>query len=118
GVETRKAVVSGRVDLAHGLPRVLEHGDPVQVRAILQQLNLEIALRSRRLDFTAPKPLSMLIEAGATSGWCSRWFDIWKWIQFGDHAAALGISDADLRLMMGEDPKSVQSLERARQRAA
>jgi hypothetical protein len=117
-VETRKAEVLGLVDLAHGLPHVLEHGDPVQVRAILQQLHLKITLRSRRLDFTAPKPLSMLIEAGVTSGWCSRWFDIWKWIQFGEPATELGISDAELRLMMGEDSKSVERLARARDRAS
>jgi site-specific DNA recombinase len=84
-VETRKATVSGLLDLAHGIPLVLEKGDPVQLRGILQQLQLKITLRGRRLDFTAPKPLSMLIEAGVISKWCSTWPEIWNWIMFGDN---------------------------------
>jgi site-specific DNA recombinase len=83
GVEQRKTEVVGLLDLAQGVPLVLEKGDPVQVRAILQQLHLKIILHSRRLDFTAPKPLSMLVEAGVTSGWCAKWFEIWKRIVFG-----------------------------------
>lgn len=82
--EARKAEVVGLLDLVHGVPLVLKKGDPVQMRGILQQLHLEITLRSRRLDVSTRKPLSQLLAAGATSSWCARWSDIWKWIQFGD----------------------------------
>jgi len=88
-VDVRKAEVSHLLDLAQGVPLVLQKGDPVQVRGILHHLHLEIALRSRRLDFTVPKPLSMLIEAGVTSKWCATWSEIWKWIQFGEPAAKM-----------------------------
>lgn len=71
-LEARKAEVSGLLDLAHGLPLVIEKGDPFQVRAILQQLHLEIALRSRRLDVSTTKPLSLLITAGVDSSWSPR----------------------------------------------
>lgn len=84
GVERRKVEVSGLLDLAHGMPFVLEKGDPVQMRGMLQQLHLEIVLRSKRLDVTAREPLSRLIVAGAHSSWCATWSEIWKWIQCGD----------------------------------
>ncbi len=58
-----------QVDLVHGGPLVIEHGDAFQLRSLLQQLQLEIRLRGRRLDFTAPKPLSILVEAGSNSAW-------------------------------------------------
>lgn len=116
-VEQRKAEVSGLLDLVHGVPLVLESGDPVQVRGILQQLHLEIRLRARRLDISTRKPLSQLVAAGANSSWCATWFEIWKWIVFGASATELGISDAELRTMMGEDPQSVQRRQRVRSRA-
>lgn len=84
GVEQRKAEVSGLLDLVHGMPLVLAKSDPVQMRSMLQQLHLEIILRSKRLDVTVQEPLSRLIVAGAHSSWCATWSDIWKWIQFGD----------------------------------
>ena len=83
-VETRKAEVSQLLDLVHGVPLVLQKGDAVQVRGILQQLHLEITLRSRRLDVSMRKPLSQLVAAGVTSSWCATWPEIWKWIQFGE----------------------------------
>jgi len=51
---------------------------------MLQQLHLEIVLRSKRLAVSAREPLSQLIVAGSHSSWCATWSDIWKWIQFGD----------------------------------
>lgn len=50
------------------------------------------------------------------SNWCTRWFEIWKWIQFGDQADALGISNNELFLMIGGDERAVQMVERMRKR--
>lgn len=116
-VEHRKAEVSGLLDLIHGLPLVLAKGTAVQVRGILQQLQLESVLRARRLDFTVSKPLSLLLNAGILSQWCTSWSEIWKWIQFGEPASQLGISPEQLHLMMGGDRRAVKLLERARKRA-
>jgi hypothetical protein len=35
------------------------------------------------------------------AGWYSHRFEIWKWVQFGDEAETLGISDGELRTMLG-----------------
>ena len=102
-VEARKAQVSGLLDLAHGVPLVLEHGEPVQMRAVLQQLHLEITLRSRRLDFTVLEPLSHLVRGGSDSNWCASWFHIWKWIRFGEVDTTSMPCEADLRRMMAEE---------------
>ena len=93
--EGRRAEVSGLLDLAHGLPLVLEKGDPVQMRGILQQLHLKITLRSRRLEFHVSEPLSRLVKAGSDSNWCATWPDIWKWIQFGEVDARDGMHAVD-----------------------
>jgi site-specific DNA recombinase len=82
--EARLAQVFGALDFVHGLPLVIQQGTPVQIRAMLQQLHLEITLRARRLDFAVAKPLRYLVEAGSDSAWCATWPEIWKWIQFGD----------------------------------
>ena len=56
----------------------------VQLRSVLVQLQLKLVLQGRRLDFTGPKPVSMLIEAGAHSNWQAKWDETWKWIQIGE----------------------------------
>lgn len=117
GVGARKAVVSDLLDLAEGVPLVLRQGDPVQMRGILQQLHLEITLRSRRLDVSTTKPLSQLVGAGASSSWCATWPEIWKWIQFGASAPQMNITKEELRAMMGDDDNATRRLLRARKRA-
>jgi hypothetical protein len=84
GQNARKAEVATMLDLVHGAPLALAHGDPVQLRSILQRLQLEITLQGRRLDVSVSEPLSHLVEAGSVSNWCATWSDIWKWIQFGE----------------------------------
>ncbi len=106
------------LNLTQGGPLVVQHGTPVQLRSLLQELQLKIILRGRRLDFTVLEPLSQLVRAGSDSNWCATWIDIWKWIQFGDQAEALGISPAQLHLMMGGDERAVKMVERARRRAS
>ena len=46
--------------------RVVDHGTPVQLRSLLQELQLKIDLRGRRLDFTVLEPLAQLVKAGVT----------------------------------------------------
>lgn len=82
--QERADAFAEQLNLVHGAPLVLEQGDPVQIRGMLQQLDLKLALRGRRLDFTVLQPLSQLVKAGGNSNWCSRWPEIWKWIMFGD----------------------------------
>jgi hypothetical protein len=74
---------------------VIEKHDPVQMRTLLQRLHLEIVLRSRRLDISTRKPLSLLVTAGATSSWRTMWPEIWKWIQFGEVEADDGPQTVD-----------------------
>lgn len=104
----RHAEVAGLLDLVHGAPLLLEHGAPVQLRSLLQQLQLNIVLRGGRLDISVSEPLSHLVQAGSNSSWCATWCDIWKWIVFGAQADQMGISDAELRRMMGEAVPLVQ----------
>jgi hypothetical protein len=118
GREERLREVRRQIDLTQGGPLVLAKGTPVQVRSLLQGLQLEIVLRGRRLDISVTEPLSQLVKAGSDSNWCTRWPDIWKWITFGDHAAAMNISPGDLHLMMGGDERSVKMVERAQKRAS
>jgi hypothetical protein len=96
-----------KLDLTQGGPLMFAEGTPVQVRSLLQQLHLEIVLRGRRLDFTVQEPLSQLVKAGSDSSWCATWFEIWKWIQFGEPAESLHISEEELRRMMGKERDSV-----------
>jgi DNA invertase Pin-like site-specific DNA recombinase len=84
GQDARKAEVVTMLDLVHGAPLALEQGDPVQLRSILQRLQLEITLQGRRLDVSVSEPLSHLVKAGSVSNWCATWSEIWKWIQEGD----------------------------------
>lgn len=109
--DARRAESSKTLDLVHGAPLVLETADPVQLRSILQQLQLNIPLKGRRLDISVAEPLSHLVKAGSNSNWCASWFELWKWIQFGDQARQLGISETELRTMMGEDLKYVYGVE-------
>lgn len=108
--EERALEFRSKLDLTQGGPLVLAEGTPVQVRSLLQQLHLEIILRGRRLDFTAPKPLSMLVEAGANSKWCATWPEIWNWIQFGHDAGAMHFDKDELRGMMGQDREAVEGV--------
>jgi site-specific DNA recombinase len=82
----RVAEVSRLLDLVNGGPLVIREGTPVQLRSLLEQLQLEITLRGRRLDFTVLEPLSQLVKAGSVSNWCATWPEIWKWIVYGDNA--------------------------------
>lgn len=61
--------------------------------------------------------LRVAASAKAGVGWCATWFEIWKWIQFGEQAAQLNITPEQLHLMMGGDERAVKMVERARKRA-
>lgn len=50
--------------------------------------------------------------------WWATWFEIWKWIQFGEPARRFGITDEELRGMMGEDLDSVQGVGHTLKRAS
>jgi hypothetical protein len=100
--QARADEFSEQLDLMHGAPLVLEKGDPVQIRAMLQQLHLEIALRGRRLDVSVTEPLSQLVKAGSDSSWCATWPEIWKWIVFGDSTDPMLPGEETNRLMPDE----------------
>lgn len=68
----RLAEITAKIDLVEGAPRTIGERDPVQLRSLLQQLQLEMVLRGRRLDITAPEPLSQLVKASSISNWCPR----------------------------------------------
>ena len=91
GPEVRAQAFREVLALSQGGPLVLAKGSPVQVRSLLQGLQLEIALRGRQLDISVSKPLSHLVKAGSDSGWCATWPEIWKWIQFGAFASEMHI---------------------------
>lgn len=82
--EERAAKFDRLLSITEGGPFVVEHGTPVQLRSLLQELQLKIDLRGRRLDFTPPEPLSQLVHAGSDSNWCGTWIETWKWIISGD----------------------------------
>lgn len=81
--QERADAVANTLDLVHGAPFVLAQGDPVQIRGMLQQLDLKLELRGRRLDFTVQEPLFQLVRAGSDSNWCATWPEIWNWIMYG-----------------------------------
>ena len=92
--QERAERVGRLLNIAEGGPFVVEHGTPVQLRSLLQELQLKIELRGRRLDFTAMEPLSQLVRAGSDSSWCSMWSETWNWIMFGDAKDDPSLADA------------------------
>jgi hypothetical protein len=107
-LQARAAKLRDQIDLVHGGPLVVEKGEPFQLRSLLEQLQLEIVLRGRRLDFTAPKPLSTLVQAGSSSAWQSQWFLLWKWVMYGDVPASEMPSDEECRSIVAEQDAQVQ----------
>lgn len=94
--QARIQEVTQKLDLVEGAPAMLRQGEPFQLRSLLQQLQLEINLRGRRLDFTALEPLRQLVKAGSDSNWCTVVEDVRTWLLKDSE----GFSQPDLR---GED---------------
>jgi DNA invertase Pin-like site-specific DNA recombinase len=82
--QARAAQIAESLDLVQGAPLAIREGQPFQVRSLLEHLQSEIVLRGRRLDFTAPKPLSALVQAASSSNWQAQWDEIWKWVECGE----------------------------------
>jgi site-specific DNA recombinase len=82
--QARAAQLRETLSLAEAAPLTASQGVSVQLRSVLVQLQLKLLLQGRRLDFTGPKPVSMLIEAGANSNWQAKWDESWEWILEGD----------------------------------
>ena len=82
--QARAAQFDETLGFVQGAPLLIRQGQPFQLRSLLQHLQLEIVLRGRRLDFTAPKPLSALVQAASNSNWQAQWSEIWKWVMHGD----------------------------------
>lgn len=92
--EDRANKFGRHLSITEGGPFVVEHGTPVQLRSLLQELGLKIDLRGRRLDFTAQEPLRYLVKAGSDSNWCACWIETWKWIVYGDAKDDASSADA------------------------
>lgn len=82
--QARATEVTKSLDFVSDGPKLLEAGDGVQLRSLLQQLQLKLVLQGRRLDVSVTEPLSLLVKASTDSNWCATWSEIWNWIQFGD----------------------------------
>ncbi len=88
------------LNITEGGPFVVENGTPVQLRSLLQELQLKIGLRGRRLDFTVQEPLRYLVKAGSDSNWWACWIETWKWIMYGD------AKDARRKMIADSSPSS------------
>jgi hypothetical protein len=93
---------------------------PAKLSLILDCLDVNIprGLELHRTQNLTPSGVFGWVDALLRMHWCATWLEIWKWIQFGTSAAQLGIGDEELHIMMGEDPKCVERLERARERVS